>query len=238
MKTLTKLVKREEVAENSMAFYFERPKEFEYQAGQFCFFNIPEGEHSRKRLERHFSIASAPEEEHLMFVTRMRESDYKQTLKRMPMGAEIELKGPYGALVLPDDTSCPLVFLAGGIGIAPFRSLIVHAIYNRFPHQMNLFYSNRFLQRAAFFEEFRKLERESDRFVFVPALDEPSDFPEKWMGEVGFICGDMVKRHCNGWERALYYLAGPPAMVEAMKKMVQDFGIPQTQMKIEKFTGY
>ena len=239
MKSFTRLIKKEEVAENSTAFYFEKPKEFVYKAGQFCFFNIPEGEYTPKRLERHFSIASAPDEDYLMFVTRMREgSDYKQALKRMPTGAEIELKGPYGSLVLPDDSERSLVFLAGGIGIAPFRSLIVHAHHNKIPHRMNLFYSNRVLERAAFFDEFLKMGRESDYFVFVPVLDEPASCPGQWMGEVGFISDGMIKRHCDDWKQALYYIAGPPPMVDAMKRMVENCGIGKKQVIIEKFTGY
>ena len=128
------LKRREEVAEGTTAIYFQKPEGFEFKAGQFLRFTLinppetdPEGN------SRTFSIASAPHEEELMITTRMRDTAFKRVLKSMPLSSEIEIKGPYGKMTLHDDAARPAVFLTGGIGITPFRSIALDAARSRFP---------------------------------------------------------------------------------------------------------
>src|SRR5258707_11226795 len=115
-----RLVRREEVAEGTVAFFFEKPVAFHFIAGQFLRFSlIDPPETDQEGDSRTFSIASAPHENDLMIATRMRDTAFKRVLKSMPLGSEIEFKGPYGRMTLHEDASQPAVFLTGGIGITP-----------------------------------------------------------------------------------------------------------------------
>jgi ferredoxin-NADP reductase len=133
------LKRREEVAEGTMAFYFEKPAGFQFKAGQFANYTLidpPEADVEGNL--RTFSLASAPLEEELLVATRMRETAFKRVLKQTPLGTEIKLDGPFGAFTLHSDSTRPAVFLAGGIGIAPFRSMILQTARDILPHRLFL----------------------------------------------------------------------------------------------------
>jgi len=139
-----RLRKKEAIAEGTMTFYFEKPAGFQFKPGQFANLTlVSPPETDAEGNVRMFSIASAPFEDDLMFTTRMRDTAFKRVLKSMPFGTEIKLGGPFGSFTLHSDSSRPAVFLAGGIGITPFRSMILHASRSRLPHRLLLFYSNR-----------------------------------------------------------------------------------------------
>src|ERR1017187_9449 len=142
--TTAKLLSRHEVAEGTMAFRFERPANWAFKAGQYLDMTLlaPPETDSEGNV-RSFSIASGPNEETLMVATRMRDTAFKRVLKTMPLGTAVKIDGPSGDLTLPDSFTRAAVFLAGGIGITPFRSMICLAAAERLPHQIFLFYSNR-----------------------------------------------------------------------------------------------
>src|SRR5215510_12916064 len=123
-----KLESREKVAEGTMAFHFEKPPGFQHKAGQFVRLTlINPSETDAEGTGRTFTLASAPYERDLMIATRMRDTAFKRVLRSGAVGLEVELRGPFGALTLHDDSSRPAVFLAGGIGITPFRSIALDA---------------------------------------------------------------------------------------------------------------
>src|SRR5215475_2070492 len=118
-----KLKNKVELAKGTMGFYFDRPAGFQFRAGQFGEWTlIDPPETDAEGNFRTFTIASAPAEEDLMIATRMRDSAFKRVLRSAPTGIEVELDGPFGSMVLHGDHRQPAVFLAGGIGITPFRS--------------------------------------------------------------------------------------------------------------------
>src|ERR1043165_9329663 len=119
----TILRRKEEIADGTMAFHFEKPGGFVFKAGQFGDFTlINPSETDAEGNIRGFSLASAPYENFLMFATRMRDTAFKRVLKRIKPGAEIMLDGPYGSFTLHNNASIPAVFLTGGIGVTPARS--------------------------------------------------------------------------------------------------------------------
>lgn len=130
------LKNRQEVAEGTMAFSFEKPAGFEFKAGQFIDVTlIDPPETDAEGDTRGFSIASAPYEEDLMVATRMRDTAFKRVLKTMPLGTEVRIEGPFGSLTLHNNVARPAVFLAGGIGITPFRSILLQAAKDKLPHR-------------------------------------------------------------------------------------------------------
>jgi ferredoxin-NADP reductase len=229
----TRLSRRAEVAEGTMAFHFARPPGFAFQAGQNVLLTLLEpAENDAQGPSRTFTIASAPHEPELVVATRMRDSAFKRVLKNAPLGLRASIEGPSGLMVLHEDAARPAVFLAGGIGITPFLSMARDAAHRRLPHRICLFYGNRRPQDAAFLDELSGLKNAN--FKLVAAMSEAKD----WRGEKGFIDRAMLERHLPDLRAPLYYFAGPPAMAMAMQQMLAGAGIPEDGMRSEEFYGY
>ncbi|MDF1929995.1 FAD-dependent oxidoreductase [Legionella pneumophila] len=156
-----KLLDRQIVAEGTMAFIFEKPKDFTFKAGQFGDFTLlnPE-ETDEEGNTRAFSLTNPPYANDLMVATRMRDTAFKRVLKTLPIGTELKLDAPYGSFTLHNNKAIPAVFLTGGIGITPVRSIVTQATEDKLPHQIYLFYSNNRPEDTAFLEELKSLEKE------------------------------------------------------------------------------
>lgn len=234
-----KLLNRLEVAEGTMAFIFDRPDDFDFKAGQsgdFTLINPPETD--AEGTTRAFSIASPPHEPELMITTRMRNTAFKRVLKTMPIGTEINLEGPFGSLTLHNDADRAGVFLAGGIGITPFRSMVLRAAKERLPQRLYLFYSNRYPDAATFLEELIDLEKHNPNYRLIATMDEAGKSHRGWNGEMGFINKGMLTKHLKKLDGPVYYIAGPPAMVAAMQKMLNEAGVNDDDIRTESFSGY
>ncbi|HEY7676949.1 MAG TPA: FAD-dependent oxidoreductase [Candidatus Methylomirabilis sp.] len=234
-----RLKSRAEVAEGTMAFHFEKPSDFAFTAGQFVNLSLVDPpETDDEGDDRTFSIASAPSEPELVCATRMRDTAFKRVLKAAPMGTAVMVAGASGRMVLHDDPGRPAAFLAGGIGITPFRSIIVQAARDRAPHRLFLFYSNRRPEDAAYLDELQGLQRANDNYRFIGTMTDMAKSRRPWAGETGYINGDMLARHLGSLTGPIYYIVGPPPLVDAMRKMLADAGVPGTDIRIEKFAGY
>lgn len=234
-----KLLRREEVAEGTVAFYFEKPQGFQFTPGQFLRFSlIDPPETDEEGDSRTFSIASAPSEADLMFATRMRDTAFKRVLKSMPLGSEIEFKGPYGRMILHEDASRPAVFLTGGIGIAPFRSIAVEAAAAGHNHQLQLCYSNRRPEDAAFLDHLSELEKGNANYQFIPTMTAVAGSKLPWTGETGYINAEKLARFVPDIKAPIYYIAGPAAMVNAMRATLADAGVDEASIRAEEFAGY
>jgi ferredoxin-NADP reductase len=234
-----RLKKKEDVAEGTMAFYFEKPVGFQFKPGQFAnltLLNPPETD--AEGNVRTFSIASAPLEEDLMFATRMRDTAFKRMLKTMPLWTEITLGGPFGSFTLHSDPTRPGVFMAGGIGITPFRSMVLHASKSRLPHRLLLFYSNRRPEDAAFLQELEVIEKENPRYSFIGTMTQMEKSKQKWAGRTGFIDKRMLSESMDELKGSIYYVAGPPAMVSAIGHVLTDLGVSEDDIRSEEFAGY
>jgi ferredoxin-NADP reductase len=234
-----KLNGREQVAEGTMAFYFEKPNGFEFRAGQAIDVTLldPPETDSEGNI-RTFSIASSPFEDGLMIATRMRDSAFKRVLKSMPLGTPVKIDGPSGSLTLHKNSSRPAVFLAGGIGITPFLSILGQAAHDRLPHQLYLFYSNRRPEDAPFLDTLNELQKTNPKFRFVPTMTEIGKSHQKWIGQTGFIDSSMLAKAVSSLQGPIYYIAGPPAMVAAMRQMIVAAGADEDDMRTEEFSGY
>ena len=234
-----RLVRRETVAEGTMAFYFSKPSQFRYQAGQSVLVKLSNPPETDSEGDaRTFTIASAPHEPELMIATRMRDTAFKRVLKTAPMGTAVTIDGPNGEMVLHDDPVRPAVFLAGGIGITPFLAMARHAANERLPHPLYLFYSNRRPEDAAFLPELQKMAQLNPNYRLIATMSEPEKSTERWSGEMGFIRREMLERHLPDTAKPIYYFAGPPSMTNAMKQMLEGMNISEQAMRYEEFYGY
>src|ERR1700674_3305826 len=232
------LLGRTEVAEGTMAFQFEKPKDFVFKAGQYIDLTLL-GSHagSSNGLTHTFSIASSPFDEELLFTTRMRRTVFKQALSVLPIGAGARIEGPMGSFSLHNNTSRLAVFLAGGIGIAPFLSMVSYATAQKLRHPIILFYANRYLEDAAFINALWKLERANPRFRFVPTLTRVAN-NNGWKGKIGRISSEMLLTHVGILRGPIYYIAGPPTMVAAARRTLSEVGVDEDDIRTEEFAGY
>ena len=234
-----KLKSRQEVAERTTAFHFEKPSGFAFKAGQFIeMILIDPPETDSEGNGRAFSIASAPHEETLMVATRMRDTAFKRVLGTTPLDSEVRIEGPFGNLVLHNNAARPAVLLAGGIGITPFRSMLLRAVKEKLPHRIFLFYSNRRPEDAPFLQELQDLEQLNPNYKFVGIMTGLAKSQRPWQGEVGHMNKEMLFRHLAGVLSPIYYIAGPPAMVSALRGVLASAGVNDDDVRIEEFGGY
>jgi ferredoxin-NADP reductase len=233
------LLGRTEVAEGTMAFQFEKPKDFVFTAGQYIDLTLS-GSHagSSNGLTHTFSIASAPFDEELLVTTRIRRTAFKQALSVLPIGTGARIEGPMGSFSLHSNTSRPAVFLAGGIGIAPFLSMVSYATAEKLRHPIILFYANRYLEDAAFINVLWRLERANPRFRFVPTLTRVANNYGAWRGKTGYISSEMLFTQVRILRGPIYYVAGPATMVAATRRTLAEVGVDEDDIRTEEFAGY
>lgn len=234
------LRERRTVAEGTMSFVFDlEGRSFPFSPGQYNIVTLSNPLYQDEEGDtRSFSIASSPRDPFLLIATRMRPSAFKRTLAEIPLGTGVTFSGPRGTFTLPQDTANPLVFVAGGIGITPFRSMIKHATEQRSTHKLTLMYSNRTPQGAPFLDELRGWERANPNFHFIPTMTEPEAAVPAWMGRTGYIDANFLRDTLQNLEPYIFYAAGPPNMVDAVTQALAQAGVAEDRRRTEQFAGY
>lgn len=232
-----KLLEKRQVADGTMEFVLEKPAGFEYRAGQFFDIILPKpSEDARKMTYVHgFSFVTAPFEQHISAATRMRpDSEFKNALKAVPDGSELQIEAVWGSFTLKKDETKPVVYIIGGIGITPVRSMVAQATHDKLNRKLTLLYANRGPANAAFTADLEGYAKANGQFTFVPVYTD-----EQVAGaEHGMVTGDMVKRHVADVQNALYYLSGPAGMVRASRDLLTELGVDEDNIRTEEFDGY
>ncbi|HEU0230922.1 MAG TPA: FAD-dependent oxidoreductase [Burkholderiaceae bacterium] len=225
-----KLLRKQEIAEGTLEFTLQKPPGFEYRAGQFGDLVLPASTGLDESNNKHgFSFVSAPFEETLRMATRMRAtSRYKQAAAGVPEGTMVKLLALWGDFTLQKNDKIPAVFLIGGIGITPVRSIIAQATHEKTRHKITLIYSNRTPAQAAYADELAHLAEINPNFRYVPVYSDTD----------GFVTADTVRRHVPDVAAPRYYLSGPEGMVKAMRKILAEVGADEDNIKTEEFEGY
>jgi ferredoxin-NADP reductase len=236
----SKLLDRSEVAEGTMAFKLERPSGFSFMAGQHLTITLPQPPYNdAKGNTRTFSIASAPQETgHLLIATRMTGSALKRSLAEVPLGTPVSLFGPAGSFMLHPDAAEPAVFVAGGIGITPFRSMALDAAHRGLARQITLVYSNRTPEATAFHEEFERVAATYRHFRYLPTMTNAEDSRRAWHGERRFVSAALLRDCMGDIAGRTFYIAGPPGLVAVAAQAVLEAGAHATRVYAEEFAGY
>ncbi len=233
--TLT-LVAKETVARDTVELQFEKPEGFQYVAGQYGGFTLLNpAETDAKGNTRRFSLVSAPHESTLKIVTRIQQSSFKRELNKLEPGSTLKFAGPTGNFVLPTEHQKPVILIAGGIGIAPFYSMIKETLLHTPTREIILFYGNQTLQDSAYIEALETLAQKHASFKLVLTLSNPA---ADWAGNVGYITDDLIIKNTSNYTEQLYYVCGSPAMVQAMQQVLAEIEIPADQINVEDFPGY
>ena len=235
----TRLIDRTEVADGTLAFTFERPAGFDFSAGQYLTITLHDPLYNdEKGNSRTFSIASPPREAgRLVIATRMTGSALKRSLAEAPLGTLVSVFGPAGTFTLSPDPT-PVVFIAGGIGITPFRSMLLDAAARNRPEPITLIYSNRTPEGAPYHEELVRLAKMHAAFNYVPTMTEADKSALPWSGERRLVNADFLHAYVSDMGAPTFYLAGPPGLVVAATKTVLDAGADPAHVLAEEFSGY
>jgi ferredoxin-NADP reductase len=234
-----RLAGREEIAAGTMAFHFEKPAGFSFKPGQAVDIVLVDPPTSDADSARHtFSLISAPFQGELAIATRMRDSAFKRALRALPIGSPAKLEGPFGSLTLHNNHARPAVFIAGGIGITPFMSILRQATRDQLPQHLILLYSNRRPEDAAFLAELHELEQYNKNFRLVATMTQMDKSSRPWPGQTGLIDQDFVRRVGGELTAPIYYIAGPPSLVAALREILNRTGIDDDDIRREEFYGY
>jgi ferredoxin-NADP reductase len=233
-----KVKEKREVAKGTLMVVFDLlGEEVDFTPGQYFWVTLLDPPYDDdKGPRRHITVVTSPNDRGVLgLATRVRDSAFKRSLAELPVGAEVDVEEPKGSFLLPEDTEQEYVFIAGGIGITVFRSMLRYISEENLPHRVTLVYSNRDRESTAFLDELQELERANPNLRLVLTMTDDAE----WDGETRRIGPELLRDHLGDDLDAFTYLvAGPPAMVEAMETMLAEAGVPEEQVRPERFSGY
>ena len=227
---------KREVAKGTLLVRFAVDEYPDYRPGQYFWVELYERKHQDgKGLRRHISFVTSPTEQGVVgLATRLRDSAFKKTLAELEVGDLVEVEEPKGTFLLPEDTSVDYVFVAGGIGITVFRSMLRYIADTGAPYRVTLVYSNRDRESAAFLDELAELESRIPGLRVVLTMTDD----DGWDGESRRVDEAMLSDHLGDLARYTFLVAGPPAMAESMGQMLSAAGLAEEQVLVSRFAGY
>jgi len=232
-----RLEKKEELAKDIFGFWFNHEeKDVSFLPGQFLEWELKHNNPDNRGEKRFFTIASAPTESGFLLATKItkKSSTFKRALKNITVGENIETSGPFGDFVL-SNTSKKLVFLAGGIGITPFRSIIKNLIDKKTKKDITIFYAVESVDEITFQDIFLKAEKDLGiKTVFV--VNKSEDLEEGY--ESGRINKEIIEKYIPNKKDCLFYVSGPSAMVKALSEDLKKQGVEDEFIKKDYFPGY
>ncbi len=225
------VLENEEECKDAITLKFLKPQ-IDYKAGQYLMYSLPVED--PKGNIRPFSLASSPTEDFLLFTTKLTGSVFKNTLATLKKGDVINARGPFGKFVL--ENSPKHLMIAGGIGITPFRSMIKYAVDTKTKQQITLLYSNKIPEEIAYRDELEKWQKQNKFLRVIQTITRPEESNEQWSGRTGRIDDALIKEHSD--VDTMFYVCGPPGMVDAMLELLKQIGIPEERIRLERFAGY
>jgi ferredoxin-NADP reductase len=220
-----RMVKRQPETPTAESFFWQPSEVIHFTAGQYLEWHLPHPEEDDRGDVRWFTISASPTDEFIRLTTKFnpKGSTFKKTLKALEIGAEVEAINPEGDFVLPDNLKQPLVFVAGGIGITPFRSMLKYAADKKLDLDVQLIYAAKTVDEFAFKAE---LESTGLRPTYVVTDQD------------GLLTGKRIQTLAGGLDGKLVYLSGPEPMVKDFRSQLLDLSVPGGQIKIDDFPGY
>lgn len=221
------LVARKPEAPDVESFLLRSEAPLTWRAGQFLRYTLAHRDPDARETRRFFTIASAPTEDVVMLTTRFateKGSSFKRALREMPVGAGIEAGQPSGDFVV-DEAEAERVFVAGGIGITPYRAMLHDLDHRGLPVSATLLYANRtpdFVYRGELDALTRKHPGFRIRYVLAPDR----------------VTEASIREAASGLQTTTFYLSGPEPMVEAFDGMLAGLGVPNGHVKRDYFPGY
>ncbi len=217
---------------NVKSFRLGISKKFDFKAGQYLIVTL----NNNQSLTKPLSFSNSPTEHgYIEFTKKLTESEFSKILNGLKVGDRVKLRCPYGKFIY-DEAFKKIIFLSGGIGITPIRSIAKYIVDKKLDTDMILFYGNRTVTDIVFKEDFDIMQREYPKLKVVNVL---SQADETYKGRVGHINCNVIKEEAPDYTERKYYLCGPPAMVEAMRCIiVGELKLCEDCIITEDFKGY
>ncbi|XOF33535.1 MAG: FAD-dependent oxidoreductase [Candidatus Electrothrix sp. YB6] len=229
MEATVRFIERISRTPAANSYRFTRPPGFSFQAGQYAIVSLGE----EGMLVHPLSFSDGPQKDYLEFTKRMTGSVYCQYLEGLYPGDRITVKGPIGSFSMRDIVN-DIVYIVGGIGITPIRSMLAEAVHQRDRRRITLLYGNLNDDDIAFSRELAELPLPGFRLVHV--------LQHSW-GKVearqGFITSRIIEEEVTAdIQSSTFLVSGPPAMVKAMEEQLFLLGVLENQIRLDRFLGY
>ena len=221
-----KLIDKIHLANDTYAFIFERPSKFTFLPGQYIKILLNIKNPDSRGVSRYFTVASSPTEKYLMVTTRIIQSSFKKTLHSLPIGSKVKTRGPWGSFILDEKDKRPRVYLAGGIGITPARSMSIFIRDKNLDILFTLLASFSKKDEVIFYDELTTFKNKNIKTII------------KITSERGRINENTIKENVGNTKNSIYYISGPTGFVEAMEKLIKSLGVAEENIKTEDFPGY
>ncbi len=226
-----RLVAKEQLAHDVILLKLKTPdnKRLQFFAGQYIDFILKTGEH------RSFSLANAPHNDeflelHVRHVEGGEFTDF--VFNELKEKAILRIEGPLGTFYLREEDDRPMIFLAGGTGFAPIKSLMEHAIFQKDQRKIHFYWGAR-AQRDLYMDEMAKTWAEQDNITYSPVLSEAAP-EDNWAGKTGFAHSAVLADYPDLSNYAVY-VCGPPPMVNAAHKEFIEHGLPEEHFYSDSF---
>jgi len=233
-------VKKEKVAKDTYAFYFDQAElGLDFLPGQYIRMTLDIDNPDNRGSSRFFTIASSPlEKEHIMITTKIIKSSFKKRLMMLKPQELVKFFGPMGGFILNEEEKDQRAFLAGGIGITPFHSMITYAFSKNLSIPITLLVSFSTTEDVFWHEKLQGIVKKNPYIRVIYTISHPEESRVQWNGETGRISEALIKKYVPDIFKPLYYIVGPPAMVAAIEETVRKMGVSNERIFIENFTGY
>jgi ferredoxin-NADP reductase len=213
-------------------FRFEVPPDFpmDWKPGQFITVNFPDD----PKTKRAYSLSSSPLDGNYLEVTVKLMGNFgTRFYNEAHAGTVLNVIPPRGKFVLPDDSTTPLLLMAGGSGVTPYRSMMRYIAQKKFPTRVTVLYSVRVPDDIIFKKEFEQLCAANSNFRFVVTCTRVAPEDPSWTGLRGRINADMIRQHDPDPQRTHYYSCGAREFVRSMAQTLAEMNIPRDRIIYE-----
>lgn len=238
-KLILFLKEKIQIAPDIFDFVFTPKEKLQFLPGQYMEWTLEHPNPDRRGNRRYFTIASSPTENNFRLGIKFYEkgSSFKNTLINIGYDVPIVSAQLAGDFTLPKDEKQKLVFIAGGIGITPFRSIIKYLVDVNGKRDIVLLYANKQFSDIVYRNIFDKAKA-SLGIKTIYTLTGESQLPQGWLGKVGRVDEKMMREEVPDFQERIFYLSGPHSLVNAFEKTLLDMGISRNKIKIDFFPGY
>jgi len=221
-----KITGKELICENTLLFTFERTGTgYKFLPGQYAYFTLPEKSNALKTdakgNTRPFSFAGSPDKKELLIAVRKNKSAFIKNLLKLKPGTDLYISRPFGNNILADNSE--KIFIAGGIGITPVRSILEYVYDNNLNEKITLFYFNKSCLQTAFLSDLEMWSENISGFKFIPVIEDKDDM--EWNYEYGLFSADLIKKYTGDTEGKKFYLFGSDRMNEFVKETILNEGV-------------
>jgi glycine betaine catabolism B len=232
------LKEKRQISPVAYDFVFSANRRLAFAPGQYMEWTLGHEDPDNRGNRRYFTLASAPTEPEVRLGVRFNDpsSSYKLALLDLEPDDEIIAGQLTGDFTLPKNPKQPLVFIAGGIGITPYRSMIKYLLDRKERRPVTLFYGAARVSDFVYQDVLEQAERKLGiRTIYV--AEKTEGMPDGWVGFSGFIRPEIIQTYAPAYREAIFYISGPNGMVDAVKGMLRKMGIPEGQIKTDFFAG-